>query len=268
MSLKKRQKQSLKKRRAPGRLPPERAPAPAKISDESDESDEKAGRLNIIFLKNLSFEEMAAQKAKALLRHSAAKGEGKGEREGERSGLSGARPRKAQPGGGPPEAGREQEPRGMSREEGEGGGLLERLRAPVERAFIETAFLLCQGNQTKAADCLGMNRNILRKRMDDLQIPPLPAHHVIQKHLETSGRDMIVSSYEELDLEEAVRRKLLLLWEDSQKIPNLTAEALPAIERALIEIGLKHAGGRKTKAAALLGLSRMTLAGKIKLYKL
>ena len=133
---------------------------------------------------------------------------------------------------------------------GEAVGLLDSLNASFEKAFIEAALLISRGDQTKTADLLGLNRNTLRKKMEGFHIR---ASSFFQKNVrgEISGRDMIVSSYEYLDLEEAVRRKLWILQESASKIPDLTAEVRPAVEKAVIETGLKHCKGRKTKAASL-----------------
>lgn len=37
--------------------------------------------------------------------------------------------------------------------------------AQVERPLLETAMLRCEQNQTRAAECLGINRSTLRKKL-------------------------------------------------------------------------------------------------------
>ena len=213
---------------------------------------EKAARLNIIFLKDLSFEEAARQKAAVLLKNLQDRKDRAPIPEPQTASLSES-PAAPNP---EPSAGPEEAP----------GGLLDCLIAPFEKAFIEVALLVSKGDQTKTARRLGLNRNTLRKKMDRFQSSSVFSKPFFST--EISGRDMIVSSYEDLDLEEAVRRKLWIFWKNSQKIPNFTAEVRPVIEKTVIEIALKHVKGRKTKAAALSGLSRETLARKIKLYKI
>ena len=56
-------------------------------------------------------------------------------------------------------------------------------------------------------------------------------------------------------------------WADqnlSRGEENLLDKATPAFERILIEIALKHTGGRRQDAAKLLGWGRNTLTRKIK----
>ena len=52
-------------------------------------------------------------------------------------------------------------------------GLYDRILAEIERPLIERCLLACQGNQIKAADLLGLNRNTLRKKIRDLGITVL-----------------------------------------------------------------------------------------------
>ena len=56
-------------------------------------------------------------------------------------------------------------------------------------------------------------------------------------------------------------------WADQQLSMGNTGildEATPMFERTLIDIALKHTGGRRQEAAALLGWGRNTLTRKIK----
>lgn len=51
-----------------------------------------------------------------------------------------------------------------------GNGLYDRVIQEVERPLLRATLKLVNGNQKKAALILGMNRNTLRKKLNDLQI--------------------------------------------------------------------------------------------------
>jgi two-component system nitrogen regulation response regulator GlnG len=51
------------------------------------------------------------------------------------------------------------------------GDLYERLLAEIERPLIKLTLAATRGNQIKAAEMLGLNRNTLRKKIKDLDIP-------------------------------------------------------------------------------------------------
>ena len=50
-------------------------------------------------------------------------------------------------------------------------GLYERVLREVERPLISLTLSATRGNQLKAAHLLGLNRNTLRKKIRDLNIP-------------------------------------------------------------------------------------------------
>jgi two-component system, NtrC family, nitrogen regulation response regulator GlnG len=50
------------------------------------------------------------------------------------------------------------------------GELYDKVLADVERPMIETALELTRGNQIRAAGLLGINRNTLRKKIQQLGI--------------------------------------------------------------------------------------------------
>jgi two-component system nitrogen regulation response regulator GlnG len=47
-------------------------------------------------------------------------------------------------------------------------GLYERILQEVERPLLSIALSECRGNQLRAAELLGLNRNTLRKKIRDL----------------------------------------------------------------------------------------------------
>lgn len=49
-------------------------------------------------------------------------------------------------------------------------GVYDRVLAEVERPLIEQCLDVCHGNQIKAAELLGINRNTLRKKIRELNI--------------------------------------------------------------------------------------------------
>lgn len=50
-------------------------------------------------------------------------------------------------------------------------GLYDRVIREVERPLIILSLQACKGNQLRAAEMLGINRNTLRKKIRDLAIP-------------------------------------------------------------------------------------------------
>lgn len=50
-------------------------------------------------------------------------------------------------------------------------GLYERVLREVERPLIIHTLTACRGNQLRAAELLGINRNTLRKKIRELNIP-------------------------------------------------------------------------------------------------
>jgi two-component system nitrogen regulation response regulator GlnG len=49
--------------------------------------------------------------------------------------------------------------------------IYDRVLAEVERPLIQMTLAMTRGNQIKAASMLGLNRNTLRKKIRDLEIP-------------------------------------------------------------------------------------------------
>jgi len=59
----------------------------------------------------------------------------------------------------------------LATEPGSEGHVHERLIADVERVLLTVALESAGGNQVRAAQILGINRNTLRKKLTDLGIP-------------------------------------------------------------------------------------------------
>ncbi len=53
---------------------------------------------------------------------------------------------------------------------GKPGPVFDMVRASVEKPLIEVVLQHAEGNQTRAAEMLGINRNTLRKKMSDYGI--------------------------------------------------------------------------------------------------
>ncbi|MFK7902626.1 MAG: sigma 54-interacting transcriptional regulator, partial [Nitratireductor sp.] len=56
-------------------------------------------------------------------------------------------------------------------------GLYQRVLKQVEKPLITAALAYTRGNQIKAADLLGLNRNTLRKKIKDLEIQVMRSHY-------------------------------------------------------------------------------------------
>ncbi len=52
-----------------------------------------------------------------------------------------------------------------------GNDIYDRVIAEVERPLIQLTLVATRGNQIKAAAMLGLNRNTLRKKIRDLEVP-------------------------------------------------------------------------------------------------
>lgn len=63
-------------------------------------------------------------------------------------------------------------------------GLYERVLREIERPLFTHALAACQGNQVQAAKLLGLNRNTLRKKLQELEIAARPYR---KRQSETGG---------------------------------------------------------------------------------
>ena len=55
------------------------------------------------------------------------------------------------------------------------GGLYDKILEEVERPLIANTLAFTRGNQLKSAELLGLNRNTLRKKIQQLNIPVVRA---------------------------------------------------------------------------------------------
>jgi two-component system nitrogen regulation response regulator GlnG len=89
-----------------------------------------------------------------------------------------------------------------------------------------------------------------------------------------SGREVLIDDLPPELRQQEGRGEVVGDWEKSLRAwadralaaggKNILDDAVPAFERTMIEIALKHTGGRRRDAAALLGWGRNTLTRKIK----
>ena len=56
-------------------------------------------------------------------------------------------------------------------------GLYNRVMQEIERPLLEITLAKCRGNQLRAAELLGLNRNTLRKKIQELGITTGRKHH-------------------------------------------------------------------------------------------
>ncbi|MDF1628785.1 MAG: nitrogen regulation protein NR(I) [Alcanivoracaceae bacterium] len=89
-----------------------------------------------------------------------------------------------------------------------------------------------------------------------------------------SGREVLIDDLPPELREQESRSEVVGDWEKSLRLwadralaaggKNILDDAVPAFERAMIDVALKHTGGRRRDAASLLGWGRNTLTRKIK----
>src|SRR5579875_570220 len=112
------------------------------------------------------------------------------------------------------------------------GDLYARLISAVERPLLELVLERAGGNQVKAAQMLGINRNTLRKKITDLGIPlRLPGLYAIVDPLDT-GRDPV-----------ALARALLAGGAELLQVRLKGASAARLLAVATEVVALGHAAG-------------------------
>ena len=149
------------------------------------------------------------------------------------------------------------------------GDLFQKFYCPVEKALIKTVLELHKGNQIKVSKHLGLNRNTLKKKMSFYNIN-LKTLLINLTETTFTGKELIVSSFQDLDLFEVARRKFLFLQENSpfQETTSLIEKFCYSIEKTIIETCLENFKGHRIKTAKALGINRNTLKSKLDFYKI
>ena len=147
--------------------------------------------------------------------------------------------------------------------------LLRRFYFPLEKALIRITLEFHKGNQIKAAQHLGLNRNTLKRKISLYNIN-IKSLMMGLKDISLTGQELFVSSVADLNLTEVARRKFLLLQEETslQDIPCLIKRFCQPIEKIIIETVLEHFKGHQIKTAKALGINRNTLKNKQNFYKI
>ena len=158
-----------------------------------------------------------------------------------------------------------------------------RIHVPALRERREDIPLLAHHFLSQAASELGVEVKVLRPEVERyLQTLPCPGN---VRQLENTCRWLtVMASGREVHMEDLppeLRRgespeaspeaenweKSLERWADEQLsrgVSGLLDEALPAFERVMIDVALRHTRGRRQDAARLLGWGRNTLTRKLK----
>ena len=158
-----------------------------------------------------------------------------------------------------------------------------RIHVPALRERREDIPLLAHHFLSQAASELGVEVKVLRPEVERyLQTLPWPGN---VRQLENTCRWLtVMASGREVHMEDLppeLRRgespeaspeaenweKSLERWADEQLsrgVSGLLDEALPAFERVMIDVALRHTRGRRQDAARLLGWGRNTLTRKLK----
>lgn len=157
----------------------------------------------------------------------------------------------------------------LNNEENDSTCLLSRFYDPIEKALIKIVLDFHKGNQIKASKSLGLSRVTLKKKMSLYNINSKSLMPSL-KDISLVGKELLVSSLEDLDLTEAAKRKFLFLQGKSQWQASsfLIRKFCHPIEKIIIETCLKNFKGNKIKTAAALGMNRSTLKNKIESYKI
>ena len=135
--------------------------------------------------------------------------------------------------------------------------------SPVEQALVEMALDQRGGNQLKASELLGINRNTLKKKLDlyGINIKAL----LMQKRKNPYPVNRIfLSSLASFDLLSACRSKLA--WAERHKqIPKekILKPICQPVERRIIQTALGYCRGNQIRTSRLLGLNRNTLKKKM-----
>lgn len=142
-------------------------------------------------------------------------------------------------------------------------GIFRKFYTPVEQALLELALEKYSGNQLRAADFLGINRNTLKKKLTlyNLNIKAL----LLQKKERNYPISRIfLSSLSSLDLLSASRSKLAWM-QIHNRIPGekVLKQMGQPVEKKIIQTALLKCKGNQIRASRLLGINRNTLKKKV-----
>lgn len=141
--------------------------------------------------------------------------------------------------------------------------LFQKYYSPVDKAFADFALRKYGGNQFKATEFLGINRNTLKKKIN---LYKLDIQNILIK-TKQKNKDvarLFLSPFEDLDLFSACLAKLH--WEHiNNTIPkdNLIKNLAPPIEYTIIQKILNKCQKHQAKTLLFLGINRNTLKKKM-----
>ena len=132
---------------------------------------------------------------------------------------------------------------------------------PVEQAVIESCLDLFRGNQSRVAQCLEINRNTLKKKIDlhKINIKSLLEKNFISSFLK---QDLYVNNITGLDLLEISRLKISLLkptFSDSNPLKTICRP----VEQKIIKTSLAFFKDNHLRTALFLKISRNTLKKRL-----
>ena len=141
--------------------------------------------------------------------------------------------------------------------------IFKKFYTPVEQALVELALEKYSGNQLRAAEFLGINRNTLKKKLNlyDLDIKILLLE---KKERNYPISRIFLSSLSSLDLLSASRSKLAWAQVHNQ-VPKEKAlkQVSQPVEKKIIQTVLLKCKGNQIRASRLLGINRNTLKKKM-----
>ena len=136
---------------------------------------------------------------------------------------------------------------------------------PVEKSVIEASLDLFRGNQSRVAQCLEINRNTLKKKID---IYNIDIKKLFDQNFMSSGlkQDIYVSCLNHLDLLEISRLKVNLLKFKFLNFNPLKMICDP-VEKTIIKTTLTFFKDNHLKTSLFLKISRNTLKKRLSDYR-
>ncbi len=135
---------------------------------------------------------------------------------------------------------------------------------PVEKAVLENCLDLFRGNQSRVAQCLEINRNTLKKKIDghEIVLQTLLRRDLTQPAFK---QEVYVSQITQLDLLEISRLKVKSLKNRLLQNNPLKTICEP-VKRAIIKSSLSFFKDNQLQTALFLKISRNTLKKKLTFY--